>query len=116
MPRDVSVILDGILDAIAGIERAIEAHGLAALETDWLLQRGVERGIEIISEAVRPIPDDLLARRPDMPWSEIRGIGNRIRHEYHRVSPRIIRSVVTDDLPALREAVVALKASSAHLQ
>jgi uncharacterized protein with HEPN domain len=69
----------------------------------------VERGIEIISEAVRHLPDELLATRSDMPWAEIRGIGNRIPHEYHRVSPRIIHAVVTDDLPALREAILTMK-------
>jgi uncharacterized protein with HEPN domain len=109
MPRDVAVILDEIIDAIDGIERAVEAHGLNALDSDWLLQRGVERGIEIVSEAVRHLPDELLARRTDIPWPEIRGIGNRIRHEYHRISPRIIRSVVTDDLPALKMAIESLR-------
>ena len=73
-----------------------------------MLQRGVERGIEIISEAVRHLPDELLATRPDMPWREIKAIGNRIRHEYHRVSPKVIKSVVVDELPVLREAIEAL--------
>jgi uncharacterized protein with HEPN domain len=111
MPRDIAIILDENIEAIAGIDRAIEFHGLKALDHDWLLQRGVERGIEIVSEAVRHPPDELLARRPDIPWPGIRGIGNRIRHECQRVSPRFIRSVVTDDLPALLSAVEAMKKS-----
>jgi len=61
---------------------------------------------------VRHLPDDVLAQRPDMPWREIKAIGNRIRHEYHRISPQIVRSVVTDDLPALRLAISALLRSS----
>jgi uncharacterized protein with HEPN domain len=73
------------------------------------LRRGVERGIEIVSEAVRHLPDEMLATRPDMPWAEVRGIGNRIRHEYRRVSPRIIRAVVTDDLSALKSAIEAIR-------
>jgi uncharacterized protein with HEPN domain len=109
MPRDVSVILDEIVGAIYGTERAIKRQGLEALDEDWLLQRGVERGMKIISEAVRHVPGELLASRPDMPWAEIRGIGNRIRHEYHRVSPRIIKAVVTDDLPALKVAILSLE-------
>jgi hypothetical protein len=57
------------------------------------------------------LPDELLAQRPDMPWAEIRGIGNRIRHVYHRVSPKVIKSVVTDDLPALKNAIEAVRRS-----
>jgi uncharacterized protein with HEPN domain len=108
MARRTDVVLEEILDAIAGIESAIADKGLKALDSDWLLQRGVERGIEIISEAVRHIPDELLAKRPDMPWPEIKAIGNRIRHEYHRISPSIVRSVVVDDIPVLKTAISGL--------
>jgi hypothetical protein len=34
MPRDAAIILDEIIEAIAGVERPVEAHGLAALDTD----------------------------------------------------------------------------------
>jgi uncharacterized protein with HEPN domain len=102
MVRRVELILEEILAAIDGIEQSVAERGIDALECDWLLQRGVERGIEIISEAVRHVPDDMLAELSDMPWREIRSIGNRIRHEYHRVSPAIIRSVLVDNLPVLR--------------
>jgi uncharacterized protein with HEPN domain len=107
MARRADIVLEEILAAIDGIENAVGERGVAALENDWLLQRGVERGIEIISEAVRHLPDGLLARQPDMPWREIKAIGNRIRHEYHRVSPRALRSVVIDDLPVLRATIEA---------
>ena len=109
MARRIDIILEEILEAINGIDVAIAVRGLSALDQDWLLQRGVERGIEIISEAVRHLPDDVLAKRPDMPWAEIKAIGNRIRHEYHRVSSKIIASVVVDDLPALKVAIEKLQ-------
>ena len=31
-------------------------------------------------------PMELQATQPDIPWSEITGIGNVLRHEYHRIS------------------------------
>ena len=109
MVRRTDIILDEIMAAIDGVDSAVTELGLLALDSDWLLQRGVERGIEIISEAVRHLPEELLATRPDMPWREIKAIGNRIRHEYHRVSPKVIRSVVVDELPVLRVAIEALR-------
>lgn len=108
MARRIDVVLEEILEAIAGIENAVGSKSFGTFSQDWLLQRGIERGLEIISEAVRYVPDELLAKRPEIPWSDIKAIGNVIRHEYHRVDPVIVWSVVTDDLPSLKVAVLAL--------
>lgn len=109
MPRRIDVVLDEILAAIAGVENAVEGHNGATFDNTWLLQRGVERGLEIISEAVRHLPEPLLATRPEISWPDIRAMGNLIRHEYHRVESKVIWSVVRDDLPALRRAIEAMR-------
>jgi uncharacterized protein with HEPN domain len=83
---------------------------MAALANDLFRQRGIERTLEIISEAVQHLPDEMLATRPDIPWSDVRAIGNVIRHEYWRVDPNVVWRIVEDDLPPLREAVAALLA------
>ena len=54
-----------------------------------------------ISEAVRHLPDAILSRRPELPWQDIRGIGNRIRHEYWHVDAKIFWEVVQHHLDAL---------------
>jgi len=38
---------------------------------------------------------------PDQPWSDIRGMGNRLRHAYHRISLDVIWNAVRYDLPGL---------------
>jgi uncharacterized protein with HEPN domain len=90
MPRRVAAVLADMLDAIDGIEQAVAGKSLAAFEKDWLLRHGVERGIEIISEAARHLPDTLTAEAPAIPWDRGRGIGNVLRHEYHRVADDIV--------------------------
>lgn len=102
------VVLEEVLDAIALIEQEFAGHTRASFETALFLQRGTERSLEIISEAVRHLPDPLLELRPDISWSDVRSLGNRIRHEYWRVDPALIWSIVVDDLPALRAAVADL--------
>lgn len=108
MPRTFCHALDDMLDAIGGIENATRGKTLADYQGDWLLKHGVQRGIEIISEANRALPDEIRARHPDIPSPQIRAVGNVIRHEYHGLSDRIIWGVVVDELPALRQAVEAL--------
>ena len=109
MSRRVDVVLDEILAAIAGVEAAVEGQNSSTFGKTWLLQRGVERGLEIISEAARHLPEPLLATRPEIAWPDIRAIGNLIRHEYHRVESKVIWAVVTDDLPMLRQAIEAMR-------
>ncbi|PSJ63892.1 HepT-like ribonuclease domain-containing protein [Pseudaminobacter soli (ex Li et al. 2025)] len=104
-PRKVRPILAEMIEALDGIASATAGKSLDDFRADWLLKHGVQRGIEIISEAARHLPDELLLAAPDVPWKQVRGIGNVLRHEYHRIADPIIWAVVTDSLPALRAGV-----------
>jgi uncharacterized protein with HEPN domain len=110
MERLVRPALRAILEAIAGIEVATAGKSLQDYSADWLLRHGVQRGIEIISESVRRIPSSLLDQQPQIPWAQIAGIGNVLRHEYHRVSDTVIWNVVQQHLPPLKNAVLAIDA------
>ena len=74
---------------------------LDAFEGDWRKRWLVERGIEIISEASRHLPDDLKARHPQIPWPKVAGIGNILRHGYERIAPDVLWRLARDDLPPL---------------
>lgn len=108
MTRSLLPAIDDILDTIIGIEAAVADKTFADFESNWLLRRGIERAIEIISEACRRIPGDLKASRPEIPWRDVETIGNILRHEYHTVSNPIIWDVVQNDLPPLKAAVEAI--------
>ncbi len=110
MERLVRPALRAILEAIEGIENARQGKTLDDFSGDWLLRHGVQRGIEIVSEAARRIPPELQAQQPQIPWPQITGIGNVLRHEYHRVSDTLIWNVVQVYLPPLKAAVLAIEA------
>jgi uncharacterized protein with HEPN domain len=108
--RLVRPALRAIIEALDGIEAAIEGKTRDDYSADWLLRHGVQRGIEIISEAARRIPPEFQSTEPNIPWAQIMGIGNVLRHEYHRMSDTIIWNVVQDHLPPLRSAVSRIDA------
>jgi uncharacterized protein with HEPN domain len=46
---------------------------------------------------------------PDIPWREIAGIGNILRHDYGIVRPEILWGIRTHRLPGLKRAVERLR-------
>jgi uncharacterized protein with HEPN domain len=111
MARKIRPVLQEMLVAIEGIETAIAGKSFADFQSEWLLRHGVQRGIEIISEASRHIPPSLLASHSEIPWAQVKGIGSVLRHEYHRISDRVIWTLITERLPSLKRAIEAMQAS-----
>jgi len=109
MPKSVLPVLLAILDAIEGIEDATGGKTIADYRSNWLLRHGVQRALEIISEASRRIPAEIQATQPHILWAEIAGMGNILRHEYHRISDKLIWSVVEDGLSPLKTAIISIK-------
>ena len=67
-------------------------------------QDAIERCLSRISEAavkLGPLAEELA---PSEPWSDIRGIGNWLRHDYPSIIKDLIWKVVAEDLTSLRIA------------
>lgn len=107
--RKIEPVLAEILEAIVGIEIHTAGKTLTDFQGDWLLRLAIQRALEIISEASRHIPDELLARGPDMPWKQVRGIGNILRPEYHKIADDVIWSVVTERIGPLKVAIETIQ-------
>ena len=75
---------------------------------NWTMQRATERGLEIISEASRHIPDDMKALAPNIPWRQIAAIGNLLRHEYQRADVTATWNIIDEHLPALATVIERL--------
>ncbi|WP_337796367.1 DUF86 domain-containing protein [Agrobacterium rubi] len=97
-----------MLEAINGVEAHTHGKTIEDFEHDWLLKLAVQRALEIISEASRHIPDDMLDAAPDIPWKQIRGVGNVLRHEYHKIADDVVWAVVTEHLAPLKTAVESI--------
>lgn len=80
----------------------------AEFQADQRTADAVERCLARISEAAVRLGTGADALVPGHPWNDIRGIGNVLRHAYHRVDGDVIWEVVTDDLPGLRDDIKAV--------
>ena len=64
----------------------------------------IERCLSRISEAASKLGAHAEELAPDQPWPAIRGIGNRLRHEYDVVDKGELWRIFTSDLQSLRIA------------
>lgn len=102
MPRDPTIAIRDCLAETAILRDIAGRTTLQAFRSDPVLHRAAAYAIQTISEAVRQIPDDWLAEFPAEPWSQIKRIGDRIRHEYFRIDDAILWDVITIHAPALQ--------------
>lgn len=60
------------------------------------------RNLEIIGEAANNIPEKSKNALTTIPWKQIRGLRNRIIHEYFGVDISIVWYIVEKELPLLK--------------
>jgi uncharacterized protein with HEPN domain len=68
------------------------------------IRQSVERSLEVISEASRKLPDDLMESHPEIPWRKVADFGNVLRHVYFAVNPDIVWRIASEELVPLRKA------------
>lgn len=109
-PRDWRLRLDDIDEAIRRINRYVTGMTESAFRADDRTVDAVIRNFQIIGEAARHIPDEVLSGRPDIPWADIRNMRNILVHQYFGADTTIVWKAIEVDLPALSTAISALRA------
>lgn len=93
-----------IVDEAEAIGRALSGVSSVSFQDSWVLQRAVEHGLLIISEAARTLPFEVKDAEPDVAWRKIETPGNFLRHAYREVDSELIWRITKENLPALLEA------------
>jgi uncharacterized protein with HEPN domain len=68
----------------------------------------VIRCLEIISEAVRQLPEDFKQKYSNIEWRKIVDLRNILIHEYFGIEPEIIWDIVKNKIPALKAFIKML--------
>jgi uncharacterized protein with HEPN domain len=88
--RDPPSSLRDIYEAIESIERFVEGMDFPSFQAVEKTSAAVERKLLVLSEAARRLGDAAEHLCPGIPWNNIRGIGNWLRHQYDGVDPSVI--------------------------
>lgn len=96
---------------LADIQAAIDAirsHLQRGDLSDGLIFDAIRIRLLEIGEAVKALPDDLLAIEPAIPWRQIARMRDHLAHRYFDTAHAILQATVTEDLPDLERAVAAM--------
>lgn len=99
--HDPADSLADIIENAERIEQYLAGVDRAALAGNGLLRDAVERCLERVCEAARRLGERAAEWMPNQPWGDIRGMGNRLRHAYDRISLDVIWNAARHDLPGL---------------
>jgi len=99
---------------LADIQAAIDAirfHLQRGGPSDGLIFDAVRIRLLEIGEAVKALPDELLATQPSIPWRQIARMHDYLAHRYFDTAHAILQATVDEDLPDLERAVQAMNRS-----
>ena len=102
IPHTLVDLLFHTTGSINNIQTFLSRGSDGTLTTDKAMRMAVERSLEIISEAVQHIPDDVKARQPDIEWSLISDLGDRLRRDYYLIDANLLIQIIERDLPPLK--------------
>ena len=107
-PRDHRDLLDDIVHACRAIIRFTGGMTLADYMADEKTRFAVMRGFEMMGEAVRHLPEELRQAHPDIPWTTMTAVRNRIVHGYFGIDDTILYATIEADLKPLLPQLEAL--------
>ena len=101
--RDWSLFVADMQEACNKISGYVSGMGYEDFQADSRTIDAVVRNLEIIGEASNAIPDEKKQQKPEIDWAAIKGLRNRIAHEYFGLSLSVIWAIVQSDLPVLSQ-------------
>lgn len=90
-----------MLDACSRARELAKPRDRKDLDRDWMATLALERLVEIIGEAARRLSVETREAHPEIPWSQIVGMRDRLAHGYDQVDLDRLWVVVDQDLPKL---------------
>lgn len=85
-----------------------DGRAVSDLESDRPLLHSLTRCVEILSEAAARVTPETREAHPEIPWSRIVGMRNRLIHAYFDVNHEILWQTVISELPGLLACLEAI--------
>ena len=109
--RKPLVIVEDILTCAAHIKLYTADISFEEFSLNFMVTEACLYNIQVMGEAVSKLPDALKADNPQIPWASIKGMRNRLIHEYFGTDLQLVWEVIKDELPILERELKIIHAS-----
>ena len=98
---------DRLVDIVSAVNDAAELveRGHSEFLVDRLLIRAAKNIISEIGEAAKGLDDELLATMPGVPWKNVKGMRDKVVHDYPEVDLDVLWETLVHGLPAVGAAI-----------
>ena len=105
MLRDYRLYLQDIAECCQNAADYTDGMSFDEFSADRKTIDAVVRNLEIIGEAVKNVPLDILQTKPEIEWQQIARLRDLIIHHYFKVKLTVVWDIVQNRLPELKMAV-----------
>jgi len=99
------MFLEDIQIAMSKISEYIEGYNFENFKKDYKTVDAVIRNFEVIGEASKNLNETIKEKYPDIPWTEMYYLRNKVSHEYFGIDYEIIWDIATNYLPENKKQI-----------
>jgi len=103
--REYGDYIEGIITSVNDIEEFTKGMDFDDFIRDRKTVFAVIRGMEVIGEAAKHIPNSARNKYPGIPWKDMTAMRDKITHEYFGVNLKVIWKTAKEDIPQLKPLV-----------
>jgi uncharacterized protein with HEPN domain len=112
MYNNPEILLEDVQSAIEKILAYTKGLSFEGFTKDEMRIDAVIRNFEIIGEVASKLSDSFKEAHPDIDWFQIKGMRNRIVHDYRNVNLFVVWDAIENDLPSLKTKIAAILKST----
>ncbi len=109
--RKPSAILEDIVTGIEHIQLYTTGLSFDQFSSHFMTVEACLYNLQVIGEAVSVLPQDIKQENDDIKWAAIKGMRNRLIHEYFGTDLQLVWTVIQEELPELKIKTTELRLS-----
>lgn len=104
-----NIIIKKMLNYIDKILTYCRNTDYEKFRNNTLLTDGCVFNLSQLGELAAKIDTDFAENHSEIPWKQMRGLRNKIVHDYEGVNLLLVWEIISDDLPELKEMLQSIE-------